>query len=402
MGNDQEALDLHALYQEAIRLHRQGQLEEAISRYSLIASQVPEAAEVHYNLGLAYFETGRFSLAVQACRQAAALCPTDADILYNLGLACKKDNRYPEAEVAYLQAMALAPTDPDIRYNLGCCYRDAGELEQARSVFAILVGMAPDHLPALNNLAYLHHLLGEYDEAKEVYGRILHQDPDHASARYMHAVLVGTPVAVPPREYIRSLFDHYSATFDENLTQDLQYTLYLDMRVMFDAIPQRKRLRDHGLDLGCGTGLAGEAFRTACRKLSGVDLSAKMIARATAKKIYDALEVEEIIAFLHHAPARYDLFIATDVLIYLGDLRPLFAAAAARATPDALFCLSTERAETTDWIIQATGRYAHHPDYVRKTARENGWRELRSAPADIRREGDGWIEGTLFVFTRTR
>ena len=401
MHDKQEAPDLHALYQEAIRLHRQGQPEEAISHYSLIAGHVPEAAEVHYNLGLAFFETGRFSLAIQSCRQAAALCPTDPDIFYNLGLACKKDNRYAEAEVAYLQALALAPSDPDIRYNLGCCYRDAGELEEARTVFAELAGMAPDHLPALNNLAYLHHLLGEYDEAREIYSRILRLDPDHASARYMHAVLVGTPVAVPPREYVRSLFDHYSTTFEENLTRDLEYTVYLDMRVLFDALPQQKRLRDHGLDLGCGTGLAGEAFRTACLRLSGVDLSAKMVEQAAAKKIYDALHVEEIVAFLHHAPTLYDLFIATDVLIYLGDLQPLFAATARQATPDALFCLSTERTGAADWIIQTTGRYAHHPDYVRKIGGENGWRELCSAPADIRREGDGWIEGSLFVFART-
>jgi predicted TPR repeat methyltransferase len=400
MRHDQEALNLHDVYQEAIRLHREGRPEEAISHYSLIASHAPEAAEVHYNLGLAFFETGQFSLAVGSCRQAAALCPTDADILYNLGLACKKDNRYAEAEVAYLQAMALAPADQDIRYNLGCCYRDAGELEQARRVFAELAGMAPDHLPALNNLAYLHHLLGEYDKAREVYSRILRLDPDHASARYMHAVLIGSPVAVPPREYVRSLFDHYSSTFEENLTRDLEYTLFLDMRVMYDAIPQQKRLRDHALDLGCGTGLAGEAFRTACRRLSGADLSAKMIEKAAAKKIYNSLHVEEIVAFLHHAPALYDLFIATDVLNYLGDLQPLFAATARQATPDALFCLSTERTGAADWIIQTTGRYAHHPDYVRKTARENGWVELRSSSAEIRREGDGWIEGSLFVFAR--
>jgi predicted TPR repeat methyltransferase len=110
--------------------------------------------------------------------------------------------------------------------------------------------------------------------------------------------------------------------------------------------------------------------------------------------------VEEIVAFLHHGPERYDLFIATDVLIYLGDLQPLFAATASKATPDALFCLSTERTGAADWIVQTTGRYAHHPDYVRKIARENGWQELRSARTDIRREGDGWIEGSLFAFAR--
>ncbi|MHB1349572.1 MAG: class I SAM-dependent DNA methyltransferase [Desulfobulbaceae bacterium] len=393
-------MNLDTLYQEAIRLHRQGLLPEAIRSYSLVAGLTPEVAEVHYNLGLAYYENGQFGLAINACRQAAILCPADPDILYNLGLACKKDHRYVEAEVAYRQALTLAPADPDIRYNLGCCYRDAGELEQGRDIFAELAGLTPGHLPALNNLAYLHHLLGEYDAAREAYGEILRLDPDHASARYMHAVLVGTPVAVPPREYIRSLFDHYSATFEENLTRDLEYTLHLDMRVLFDAAPRNKRYLDHALDLGCGTGLAGGSFRSVCRLLSGVDLAAGMIERAGEKQIYDLLHHEEIITFLHHTSQLFDLFIATDVLIYLGDLRPLFAAAAGRATQDALFCVSTELAATSGWIIQTTGRYAHHPDYVRETAGEHGWLELRFSPAAIRREGDRRIKGNLFVFAR--
>lgn len=400
MTGHRECIDLNDLYQEAIQLHRQGYHEEAIRRYHHIALEVPDVAEVHYNLGLAFLETGRYDTAVQACRRAATLNPVDPDIWYNLGLACKKDHRFAEARTSYIQALELAPDDPDIRYNLGCCLRDAGEIEEARTVFAHLVALAPDHLPALNNLAYLHHLLGDYDEARGAYRRILSIDPAHASARYMHAVLVGAPVATPPREYIRSLFDHYSTTFEENLTRDLEYTLYLDLRVMFDALPDIRRPRDHGLDLGCGTGLVGEAFRSVCRRLAGIDLSARMIEQATAKKIYDTLHVEEIVAFLHRTEERYDLFLAADVLIYTGDLLPLFAATAAQASPDALFCLSVELSAHPGWTLQTTGRYGHHPDYVRQTAAMHGWRELCATGADIRREGDGWIEGYLFIFGR--
>ncbi|HHO48506.1 MAG TPA: tetratricopeptide repeat protein [Desulfobacteraceae bacterium] len=391
---------LHALYAQALQLHQQGRPAEAISLYAQVAEQVPDVMDVHYNLGLAYFQTDQFSRAITAYCRAAELCPEDEDILYNLGLAYKKNNRFVEAEKAYLKALALAPDDPEIRYNLGCCYRDAGEIDAARSVFARLVDMKGDHLPALNNLAYLHHLAGDYDMAREMYGRILRLDPDHASARYMHSVLLGAPVDVPPREYIRSLFDHYSHTFEENLVMDLGYNLYLDLRIQFDKIEPKKRIYDHCLDLGCGTGLAGEAFRTACRKLSGVDLSEKMIALAAAKQIYTSLQVEDIVTFLQHAETVYDLFVAADVLIYRGNLHPLFEAAARRASTDALFCLSIEKAEGDDWLLQPTGRYAHHPDYVRKTAGDSGWVELLSGDTLSRREGDRWIRGTLFVLGR--
>jgi len=401
MGKKQKPVDLQALYQEALQLHQQGRPDEAISLYSTIAIHVPDIAEVHYNLGLAFFETEQFGLAAGAYRKAAELHPDDSDTLYNLGLACKMDMQYAEAETAYLKALALEPGSTDIRYNLGCCYRDAGAIKEAGAVFAELIREVPDHLPAMNSLAYLAHLQEEYDQARELYERILQLNPDHASARYMHSILEGSAPEAPPPEYIRELFDRYSGTFEENLLEDLAYNLYLDLRMKFDAVPRKKQIFVHGLDLGCGTGLAGEAFRTTCIRLSGVDLSPKMIEQAGAKNIYDALHTDEIVSFLHNADGVYDLFIAADVLIYRGDLHPVFKAAAEKSAPDALFCLSIEKAAEYGWFPLPTGRYAHHPEYVRNTARDNGWRVLLSSDARLRREGDAWICGTLFVLARS-
>ena len=400
MSKKQEPVDIHALYQEALHLHYQGRPDEAIRLYSLVVSSVPEMAELHYNLGLAFFETEQFGLAAKAYQKAAELCPDDGDILYNLGLAYKKDKRYAEAETAYLKALTIEPGSTDIRYNLGCCYRDAGEIEQARRIFADLVNEEPDHLPAMNSLAYLTHLQGKYDQAREVYKQVLKLEPNHASARYMHSVLDGSSPDAPPQEYIRDLFDQYSETFEENLLEDLEYNLYLDLRIQFDSIRQEKQVFDHALDLGCGTGLAGKTFRTACIRLSGVDLSPKMIEQAAGKNIYDALYVDDIVTFLRNSDALYDLFIAADVLNYSGDLQPVFKAAAKQSSSGALFCLSTEKSTEYGWSPQPTGRYAHHPDYVRQTAQENGWRVLLSADSDMRREGDTLVRGTLFVLAR--
>ncbi len=400
MSRIQEPADLNQLYTKALELHQNGQPDEAINLYIALIEHVPEVPEIHYNLGLAFFETEQFDSAANAYTKAAELHPGDADILYNLGLAYKKGKQFVQAENAYLKALKLAPADGDIIYNLGCCYRDAGEIEQARTVFNKLVKMEPDYLPALNNLAYLHHLVGEYDQAREAYEQILTLDPEHASAGYMHSVLIGAPVDVPPQEYIRSLFDHYSETFEENLIEDLEYNLFLDLKARFDSIKQKKRIYAHGLDLGCGTGLAGEAFRTACVKLSGVDLSAKMIEQAENKQIYTALHVEDIVAFLETTETEFDLFVAADVLIYRGELDTLFKAAARRSSHDALFCLSIEKSDSSGWTVQPTGRYAHHPDYIRKTAMDNGWVELISEDNKTRREGESWVTGTIFILAR--
>jgi predicted TPR repeat methyltransferase len=399
MSKQQDFQDPETLFNLGLQLHQQGEQQEAVRIFSKIAEHLPDVPEVHYNLGLALYETEQYDRAADAYRRAAELKPDDEDIFYNLGLAYKKGERFAEAEKAYLDALELAPYDVDICYNLGCCYRDAGEIDQARFIFGRLADEVPDHLPSLNNLAYLHHLAGEYDRARSVYEKILQLDPGHDSARFMHAALKGSPVDMPPQEYIRKLFDHYSDSFEENLIEDLEYNIYLDLRTRFDAIADKKVYR-HGLDLGCGTGLAGEAFRTACRCLSGVDLSDKMLSQAAAKQVYDHLHADEIVDFLRRDETTYDLFIAADVLIYLGDLAVLFEAAGRRAAPGSLFCLSTEEYSAPGWTLQPNGRYAHHPDYVMETAGECGWRELLAAPVNTRREGDAWVRGTLFILER--
>ena len=52
------------------------------------------------------------------------------------------------------------------------------------------------------------------------------------------------------------------------------------------------------LDLGCGTGLAGAAFRPFCDWLVGVDLSPAMLAQARDKGLYDRLVEGEVMRFL--------------------------------------------------------------------------------------------------------
>ena len=121
-------------------------------------------------------------------------------------------------------------------------------------------------------------------------------------------------------------------------------------------------------DLGCGTGLMGPLLRPACGCLVGVDLSAGMVAKARARGCYDRTDVGELVAWLRDEAATaaaatgasgrqggskpgdgasaesssngagpssdgggYDLLVAADVLVYIGDLRPLMAAAAAAA-----------------------------------------------------------------------
>ena len=49
------------------------------------------------------------------------------------------------------------------------------------------------------------------------------------------------------------------------------------------------------LDLGCGTGLSGAAFKDLAAKLHGVDLSPAMIEKSRAREIYDRLSEDDVV-----------------------------------------------------------------------------------------------------------
>ena len=58
------------------------------------------------------------------------------------------------------------------------------------------------------------------------------------------------------------------------------------------------------LDAGCGTGLCGPLVAPYARRLSGVDLSAGMLARAKEKNVYDALVQGELTEYLRGQHGR--------------------------------------------------------------------------------------------------
>ena len=124
---------------------------------------------------------------------------------------------------------------------------------------------------------------------------------------------------------MRSVFDAYATKFDRHLTQRLEYQTPTLLRQELETVLDGKLDFQVAIDLGCGTGLSGQAFRSAARLLHGVDLSPRMIEEARKKHLYDELTVGGIEDFLSRSSTLLDLFIGADVFNDLGDLTNLFA-----------------------------------------------------------------------------
>jgi predicted TPR repeat methyltransferase len=152
------------------------------------------------------------------------------------------------------------------------------------------------------------------------------------------------------------------------------------------------------LDLGCGTGLSGAAFRPFCDWLIGVDISPGMVEQARAKGLYDRLVVSDLLEFLaSEAGAQNHLVLAADVFVYCSDLAPIAAGVAKVLAPDGLFAFSVETHDRPGVRLQETLRYAHGADHVRDAVYAAGLRLLELSNASTRSEKGEPVRGLIAV-----
>jgi predicted TPR repeat methyltransferase len=199
--------------------------------------------------------------------------------------------------------------------------------------------------------------------------------------------------------YVRRLFDQHAPEFDAALER-LGYrgpALLCDaVRAVSDA-----RLRfDRALDLGCGTGLGGAAFRPHVDRLVGVDISPAMVEQARQKGLYDCLVVGDLGEFLRAEAARearYQLVLAADVFVYCADLTAIAAAVAGVLPGGGLFAFTVETHDGTGVRLRETLRYAHATGHVRDALHRAGLNILALDPAATRNEKGGPVAGLVVV-----
>ena len=384
-------------YQLGSVLYASGQHQLAIKQFKQTLAMDNTHWQAAYNLGTALLDLGNTAEAIAAYKKAASLHPQDPDIHFNLGLAHKKSGQLEAAIQAYLCTVEITPDDAEAHYNLALVYKELDCKEDAIAALEIAVALKPDFAAAHGNLGVLYLDQGRESEAIACYRQLLSLNHNVEAARHILAALTGETTAVAPPSYIADLFNNFSSHFEERLLVDLGYRTPWDLKNLLMGEPGKRKSFPRLLDLGCGTGLVGLAFRDIAPYRVGVDLSPKMIAEAEAKKLYDQLAVAEIVDFLQQGDDCFDLIVAADVLIYLGDLDSVLGALAKRLAQNGRILFSTEHLVGSGYRLCRSGRYAHSADYIRTVAGHNGLAVLASEKSRLRKEKEEWIKGELFV-----
>jgi predicted TPR repeat methyltransferase len=204
---------------------------------------------------------------------------------------------------------------------------------------------------------------------------------------------------------VESTFDNFAESFDAKLGKLAYRAPDLVACALASACPE-PGANLVALDAGCGTGLCGPLIRPYVTRLTGVDLSGGMLAKARGRNAYDELVKSELTAYLLAHPAAFDLVISADTLVYFGSLRKVLDAAHGTLRSDGLLIFTVEAIgdETSQktgngagYRINPHGRYSHGSDYLRETLLSTGFAVLGVDPAVLRNEGGNPVTG--FVVT---
>jgi predicted TPR repeat methyltransferase len=359
-----------ALHYAGVLAHQQGRSDEgaALVRNSLAIA--PDRADAYNNLGIILKGCGRFEQAVDAYRHAIRLDPGHANAHSNLGVLLRAQGKVVDAEAAYREAIRLEPDHIDAYHNLGVLLASLKRTREAVTCFCKVTTLSPRHPETRRLLALAYCTLGEPDKAVRIFEQWLEEEPEHPVAQHMLAACSGR--AVPGRAsdaFVETVFDDFAASFDAKLAQLSYRAPQLMAAMLADAGVAPAKALDV-LDAGCGTGLCGPLLAPYARRLTGVDLSGRMLAQAREKHVYDDLVHGELTAYLQGLDEAFDVVVSADTLVYFGAIEAVVGAAARALRPGGRLIFSVEEAGDGEaeagYGIRPHGRYVHTTDYVER------------------------------------
>jgi predicted TPR repeat methyltransferase len=392
-----------ALHYAGVLAHQQGRHADAIALIEKSVGIVPDRPDFYNNLGIVLQAGGRIDAAIDAYQRAIALEPNHANAHSNLGVLLRATGKPVEAEAAYRTAIRLDPAHIDAYTNLGVLLNGLKRSEEAVACFCKVILLRPKHREARRLLALAHCTLGEIDEAVKIFEEWLAEEPDDAIAAHMLAACTGR--GVPSRAsngFVEGTFDSFAASFESKLAKLSYRAPALVAAMLEDAGLEPSKSLDI-LDAGCGTGLCGPLVAPYVRRLTGIDLSAGMLAQAKEKNLYDVLLKAELTEFLRDHPDAFDVVISADTLVYFGALDDVIRAAAGALRPGGLLIFTLEHAADGEagagYRLELHGRYVHSREYVERLLAAAGFAS-DIAEAHLRMESGTPVAGLVVRATK--
>jgi tetratricopeptide (TPR) repeat protein len=178
------ASNLAQALEQAVALHRRGDLAQAEKIYTRILKARRDHFDALHLLGLLKHQAGKAGEAYRLITAALAVNPRSADARSNLGLALHALKRDADALASFEQALNLDPGHVEALNNRGTALLKLNRPAEALASFERLLAANPYHLEAQVNRANALLDLDRLEEAIAGYDAVLAREPRHAGAHF--------------------------------------------------------------------------------------------------------------------------------------------------------------------------------------------------------------------------
>lgn len=198
---------------------------------------------------------------------------------------------------------------------------------------------------------------------------------------------------------VKDRFDTLAPRYDEALERAKCFASDFILDAFHCHYPEQTLGRLDILDLGCGTGACGKAFKPYAKRLDGVDLSDKMLEKTRELGVYDNLYQGDIPKHLNRLQARYHLVTIASVFVYFERLDAVIQGCHSVLRPGGMLIFTVDRhAEPGPDMApspRSTLMYTHSRSYVQRCLGQAGltpiafeeieerlaWKDLTPVPA---------------------
>jgi predicted TPR repeat methyltransferase len=288
----------------------------------------------------------------------------------------------------------------DRRFDFARDLQLKGDLVAAADLLLQATELAPTFASAWFTLGEIREQIGERQPAIAAFREAQVADPEDRHGASLRLMLLGAErLSAMPPAYVRALFDQYAPKFESALIDDLGYR---GPALLFKAVlagcneVRRPAFFKRAIDLGCGTGLAASAFARGVDHFIGIDLSPRMIEKASLTGLYAQLQVGDMLQGLQGRPeASADLVLAADAMVYLADLAPVLREVKRVLVSGGMLAFTVETHHGDDVILGEGLRYAHGAAHVRASIGEAGLKLSELGHSSARNEDNTPVPGLV-------
>jgi tetratricopeptide (TPR) repeat protein len=169
-------------FEQALALHRQGNLAEAERIYREVLGRRPSHFGALHHLGVIALQIQHTARAVELIEKAIGLNARVAAAHNNLGKALLELDRPDEALTSFERAVELEPDFAMAHHNRGCTLLNLKRPEEARASFEKAVGLKQDFPEAWDNLACALIVLCCWAECEQASRKAVTLKPDYSDA----------------------------------------------------------------------------------------------------------------------------------------------------------------------------------------------------------------------------